>query len=316
MTVFGSDLLRSVDFSTTPPAKTHGSAKRLALALLARVAGLPELCTEVSSEIVEHHASSPLAWGLYVQSLMDRKRHEDLDAITAVVQRTFPAGALSLFLSARQKAAQADPESAIDDLERLLRREPGNSHVRYTLSQLHIQAGQTDAALALLEDLARAAINSTLAGARANTAMSVGETGSIEPLALSMQLVNDYAWLLAHHRPQGRRRPRLDEAYRLASLALRVGGDDSRVRDTLGWIEHLRGHEDNALAHLSRALGDAGASRQVHQHLGTVYKALGMETWARYHFDAAAGRDSSQAKASGTSTRPVLARIGPQPIHD
>jgi predicted Zn-dependent protease len=63
--------------------------------------------------------------------------------------------------------------------------------------------------------------------------------------------------------------------------------NEAALRDTLGWIAHLQGRNDVALAELRRAVRGLPDSPDIHYHLGEAEAAAGSKDLARWHFAAA-----------------------------
>ncbi len=78
----------------------------------------------------------------------------------------------------------------------------------------------------------------------------------------------------------------LDEAEQLATAALAHDPQDAAVLDTLGWIKHVRGDGEAALAHLLEAAALKPATTQL-AHLGAVQAASGDAAAARKSYEAA-----------------------------
>ena len=82
--------------------------------------------------------------------------------------------------------------------------------------------------------------------------------------------MNDLAYLWAKQGGE-----HLDEAIRLAREVMRALPTTPAVLDTTGWIEHLRGRNDQALKLLTRAIESLSDVPEAHYHLGATYHALG-----------------------------------------
>lgn len=293
--VFATDLMASLHRPGIGDAQHTEAYRRLALAYIAYQTGLPELCTEISRDVVADFPEIALAHALCVQTQLDGDRstvgaRTRLDAV-------LPHSGLSLLLSAREKAANSHYRGAIDDLRHLHMREPDNRHVSYLMSQLLLRDGQADAAIELLEELyAGSALRQTLT---VNVGMALRTQAHNDAVDLAVE--NDLAYLLAAHRPD-----RLDEAYRIANRVAGRSNFSAPILDTLGWIEHLRGHDTRALEMLSKAVAIANAEPQIHKHLAAVYHALGNDTWSRYH-SAAAGELVTRIATAATSAARIHA---------
>lgn len=88
------------------------------------------------------------------------------------------------------------------------------------------------------------------------------------------QVLNNYAFLLASDMDDPAR------ALPLAERAVNVAGPNATVLDTLGWIQHLLGRHEQAIATLRRST-DFQALPANHYHLGRALTAAGRHTEAR-----------------------------------
>ena len=288
--VFATDLLASLDRSDTSSAQLTEAYRPLALAYIAYQSGLPKLCAEISWVAMGDTPALALAHAMYVQTQLDQDR-STAGALTRL-NAVLPDSGVSLFLSAREKVAGSGHTEAMADVLKLLSREPDNFHVRYLMSQLLVSTGQTDTAIDMLEELyAESALRPS---AMVNTSVSAFGQYDTDADPLEFAVANDLACLLAEHRPD-----RLEEAYRIAREVAGRSKPNGPMLDTLGWIEHLRGNDAQALKHLCRAVAIANAEPQIHAHLAVVYRTLGIKTWAQYHSNAA---NALAAKAATTVT--------------
>ncbi len=134
----------------------------------------------------------------------------------------------------------------------------------YLEYQSLLQKGETGRAMVLLEKLH-------------------AEPGPLQPAA-----GNDLAYLLARNHPE-----KLDEAHTLAMALLKEGNASPQLLDTLGWIEHLRGNDGQALKYLNRAVVRLNSHPEVKDHLRIVYQSLGNATWAGYYQEELSSRAGS-----------------------
>jgi len=89
---------------------------------------------------------------------------------------------------------------------------------------------------------------------------------------------NDLAWVLATHDPA-----RLNEAKLIAMSVYKQGHPSAQLLDTLGWIEHLRGDNEQALKYLNQAVVQQRSIPDLYRHLEVVYRKLGNDRWADYY---------------------------------
>ena len=206
---------------------------------------------------------------LRVRALIEMDR--PIDAALDQVRQAGPSKLKLLLESHDQELARKHADAA-DTLRQLLESEPGNIHIQYQLAARLQAAGQFEAAIKILEQVAE------------------------QPGAYRAAALNDLSYLLAEHMGE------VDRAYELARASFEAVPNSAPLRDTLGWLEHAKGNDRAALEHLNRAIVALSTLPEVHYHLGVVYRALGNEIWTRYHLEAAAAGDpvkpeSGQARA-------------------
>ena len=81
--------------------------------------------------------------------------------------------------------------------------------------------------------------------------------------------LNNLAYLLME------REDYLDEAFQLAQRAYALSGGDVAISDTLGWIQHLRGHDREALRYIAAAVEGMPQAAEVRLHAAAVLLAVG-----------------------------------------
>ena len=85
---------------------------------------------------------------------------------------------------------------------------------------------------------------------------------------------NNLAWMYAND-------GRLDDALRLATVALEALRRRPEAEDTLGWVYLQKGQASRAIASFERARQRAPQNPVYHYHLGLAYKQLGDTERAR-----------------------------------
>ncbi|MBE3070812.1 MAG: tetratricopeptide repeat protein [Planctomycetes bacterium] len=96
---------------------------------------------------------------------------------------------------------------------------------------------------------------------------------------------NNAAYLVSELHPQDKEK--LAEAAQWIDQVLKDTPNVPAFRDTKGWIQHLMGLDEQALAELRAAVRGLPDSPEVHYHLGIVEKACGNKEYARWHLQAA-----------------------------
>lgn len=298
-TIFSSDVS---EFFSAIRSKNGNidQLKQLASAMVAREVQLPGLCAAISQHILNDDPISILAHALHTQSMFDQRDVKGIAQRTADVQRNIPDSSLALWLSAQQNHFNNNVEDAIEELVSILQREPDNLQIQYLLSQTLARNDQNDEAIKLLESIYHATMTK-------QTAIAFHESNStVQTLNedLLSVIANDLAFLLAEHSPD-----RLEEAYRIALHAMSINPDHRSLLDTLGWIEHLLGHDQQALQHLSMAITGGYATPEVHYHIGVVYQSLDDKDWAKYHLEETVSLASTSANVIGEKASQLLKHV-------
>jgi tetratricopeptide (TPR) repeat protein len=112
---------------------------------------------------------------------------------------------------------------------------------------------------------------------------------------------NNVAWLLADrlHRPA--------EALEFAAKAKSAAPSDPDVADTYGWVLHLNGQSERALAEIELACSLARGNAAHELHRAEILLALGRRADAVAAYAAATSIDSAFARATASA---ALARLG------
>jgi cellulose synthase operon protein C len=252
--------------------KLGGYARQMATATVALDASLARLAESLAESLVGNKPDVVPGYGFLAQALlMQGKSTADL---LERARKNIPKAGLTHYLAAENKVEARDFKGAIDDLKLLLETEPENIHAHYRLTQVLHLAGENELAISHLEKLH-------------------AKGGSYR-----VMVSNDLSYLVATYSPD-----RMDEAYGIAkrahNLVSQQGGNAlgaAALRDTLGWIEHLKGDDGAALKHLSRSIARLQDRPEVHYHLGVTYQQLGNTIWAKFHMERAASGDEKLAE--------------------
>ncbi|MEZ5317515.1 MAG: TIGR03790 family protein [Vicinamibacterales bacterium] len=171
----------------------------------------------------------------------------------------FNTEALRLELRARGMRATGQTDDMAAVLERLVSLEPRLTSEALLLATLREQEGEYDRAITLYRQV-------------------VG----LEPS--NVVALNNLAFALAEHGGD------VSEALGFAQRAVAAAPTPDTL-DTLGWVEHLAGRNDEAAAHLDRALRLAPTHVEALVHSAVVSAALGDLVKARRALDTAEARD-------------------------
>lgn len=205
----------------------------------------------------------------------DRSRPDPVRAATGIVCSNY------LSLLRRTEAALA----ALKDVQALLPDDDAN--LLTAMAELNLRLGRTAKARELLQrayDIAptRVDVAGTLASA-------MEQEGAIEPALKLLEsffqdhpdnaiAANNLAWMLARSGKD------LDRALKLAKQAADRQPTSAVVNDTTGWIHHLRGDQEMAIRHLSRASTLAPQNAEYQYHLAVAYRDAGQAGPAREAF--------------------------------
>ena len=197
-----------------------------------------------------------------------------------------PTTLLPRFFSERRVAVLAGPELPADAARQLLRadvlerRGGETTELRAALEEAIRLAPSQPGVLVRLAILDEAAGDIDAAVARYERVLELQEDNAIA--------LNNLAYLRAVHQD------RPDEALQLAERAVAVAPGQSSLLDTLAWIHHLRGDDQQAATYIDRAL-DGRASADIRIHAAAIYMAVGRASDARAQLDKALALDAALA---------------------
>lgn len=273
-------------------------------------------------------------------SLSGQERYdESLNVLGSLAEEEGDTGsALAAIVQVHLKAG--DREAARSFLKDVLADNPDNAQALLLTAGIDIADKKFDAAeagikAAVAADPEMVVTHLSLArfyGSRGETEKAIaaarkGVEASADPTALHLLLGGYYETqqkneeAIAEYRALYELRPTSTvAANNLASMLVETRGEDPAVlaeaeeiarplrsldvpafQDTYGWIEHLRGNNEQALRWLAPAVEGLPNNPYVQYHAGAVYAALGDAEKARPLLEAAAGADgfarSADAKA-------------------
>ena len=182
----------------------------------------------------------------------------------ASLQREYPhvsEGALMLSIRARTYDQRGDFQTAQHLLEAATAAAPDFASAHTQLAVLYDRAEQRDLAI----ERYRRALAAQPAYVRGETVEVSGSAGLME---VSQLALNNLAFDLAVYK----RAPA--EALPYARKALTYGPEDPDLLDTLGWIEHLLGDNNNAIVHLRTAVARMPVNAEVWLHAAVVASAF------------------------------------------
>lgn len=259
-TTFRSDYVEWLGKAPQDAEQLAAKSRQFALALVMRDAALPALAEDICKSIIKDAPTFAPAYSLLLQTLEEQQM--SLGDTQKAVIAAFPDSSLALYCQAILAGKEGTPAQlgkAIELTQKALARESQHEWLQYHLAGLFRAAGQFDQAIDTLKTLHPYA-------------------NRLRPI-----VTNDLAYRIALHQPQN-----LPTAYSLAKGLVEAVPTVAAYKDTLAWIEHLRGNNDEAMRLMTSVIPELRASAEVHHHMGVVYQAKGNVTWAKYHLAVAA----------------------------
>nr|WP_282571407.1 tetratricopeptide repeat protein [Methylonatrum kenyense] len=183
------------------------------------------------------------AHGVFGVALLASGRPEEAAEALAEATRLAPDSPDLQLQLARAQAAAGRGTASAETFEALLLADPANVQARLTLGTWYIERQVYTDAIRHYEQLAEL-------------------TERQNPVVL-----NNLAWL---YQQVGDERD-----LETAQAALELAPDNAEILDTLGWIEHGRGHHEAAIGRLSKAHTAAPANARIRYHLGAALVADG-----------------------------------------
>jgi tetratricopeptide (TPR) repeat protein len=214
---------------------------------------------------------------------------------------TFYASGVSLLVSQPMKGKVDFLQGGTAFLSTVCDRETKTADTaleHYFLGRAYYMAGRIDDALRELR-LSRS-LDATFVPAIMSEGTVWGKKGNAEAALADFenavhlspndpQVLNGYAWLVADQLPHPQLL-QLQEARKRAERAVEISPEPNFL-DTLGWVQHKLGENDDALKTLKRALdiqalrsNSSSVWQALQYHLGHVYGALGKKAEARQAF--------------------------------
>ncbi|MGB6432349.1 MAG: tetratricopeptide repeat protein [Candidatus Acidiferrales bacterium] len=203
--------------------------------------------------------------------LSDHEPPKAIQQLQAALAKS-PHDSTTLTILGNAYAAAGDARSAAAQYQAALEANGANTDAALRLGELEAGEGHTDQALADFRQALKADPNNMVA-------------------------CNNIAWVLADQDKD------LDEALRLAELAVKRDPKYADGRDTLGWVQYQRGEYSQAVSTLKVAKTLAPSSPDVAAHLGLAYAKTGQKQAALAELKRAL------APGSNVSNRPELERV-------
>jgi uncharacterized protein (TIGR03790 family) len=217
----------------------------------------------------------------------------------ASLRREYPhvsEGALMLSIRANIYDQRGDAHTAQYLLEAATAFAPDFASAHAQLAVLYDRADQRELAIGRY----RRALDAQPAYVRGEIVEISNSAGFMEVRLLAL---NNLAFDLAVYK----RAP--EEALPFARKALTYGPDDPDLLDTLGWIEHLLGDDNNALMHLRAAVARMPINADVWLHASVVAMAFDLRADAEKYLNIALQLNA--ALAGSDEVAALRARINP-----
>ncbi|MAE67739.1 MAG: hypothetical protein CMJ18_26080 [Phycisphaeraceae bacterium] len=256
--MYGADMIAAAEGAAARTAHRRALLRRLGLAVVCLEVGLPQLAELIGIGVMREAPDLALGHGVFALAVhrQDRSIYSAFSEVLGRIPDPVTGGAIALHLRAVARSTGNDHEGAIADLQALLSREPENAHVHFLLTQILQVAGQVEHAVPYWRRL-------------------IESNGPYSIVA-----ANNSGYFMAQlddrHVPAARRTLR---------DAVSAAPNNASLRDTLGWIEHLAGNDEEARAHLQHAVAARPDDLETHYHLGVVYAATDEPSMARAHLE-------------------------------
>ncbi|GAB6282539.1 MAG: tetratricopeptide repeat protein [Ignavibacterium sp.] len=212
--------------------------------------------------------------GLY----FDNHRYDDAIKILSKAIEKFPEDFMINLLLGISYSQKDDYQTAEKYLQKAVQLNPNDinalSSYGYTLNRL---GNKEDAILYLKKALAIDSTNVNLLGTLGliyDDTEQWEQCDSIYSLALKIDSLNptinnNYAYALS------KRKIRLDEALKMAEIAIKAEPNNSSFLDTIGWIYFMLSDYEKAKNYIEESLQIGGERAEVLEHLGDVIFMLG-----------------------------------------
>jgi tetratricopeptide (TPR) repeat protein len=169
---------------------------------------------------------------------------------------------LEAFAFARQKKTTG----AEAVLKEALKQHPDDEDLLFSLGNIQDEAGKTDAALGTMEKIL-----------------------TVNPV--NYHALNYVGYTLAD------RNTELDRALALITRALAQNPEADYIMDSLAWVQHRLGRNEDAWASIKRCIGLGGDDAVIWEHYGDIALAVGKKNEAAHGYRQALQRDAADKKA-------------------
>jgi len=322
--------------SSAPPQDANWDLPRWVLAITLVASGDMESATRMNSQVVGDQFGTTEDRKEFIEALsalQPPQRREAvqktallltlcyaaLDRPAAECQRALDALVPNQLLprywlaQALEKAGKRGEAEAL--YEDMLATRAGFLAANLALARLHMQRGDLQKGIKLLEEALATAEGPTAASIHAWLGKGYEESDEWDTALAHYEealktrpndpvLLNNIAWLLA----TGKRNPAAALPY--ATEAARLAPNQPHILDTLGWILYLNGDAEKAVSHLELAKKGLPNVSTVRYHLGMVYLALGQRDAARAEMEDALTLSENFDEAE--QAREVLATLAPR----
>jgi cellulose synthase operon protein C len=222
---------------------------------------------------------------------LQAKQADKAEAFIRAVLNANPGNAEALVLMGSIQLAKNNPDQAVKDFSAAIKLKPNEEFGYRALADLYFRQNKVDDALAVIQTgLQRQPNSFSLRLSRAGflEAKRDFEPAIAEYEAMlkeqpgSMIIANNLVSLLTDHRTD---KASLDQANSIAAIL--KNSEVPQFKDTLGWVDYLRGENTAAMPLLEGAAVALPNVPLVHFHLGMIYLVTGQGAKASEQFKIA-----------------------------
>jgi tetratricopeptide (TPR) repeat protein len=233
----------------------------------------------VLQDVYSNKKGSVQSMAALVKAYVQSKKIDQAESFLQSVLKTSPVNPEALELLGTIQALKNKPDQAVKSFKAAMEAAPKKASGYLTLASFYAQLKKSDEALKIIQaGLHELPENLSFRLALANMLESRGDIdGAIAEYETllkdqpgSMVVANNLASLLSEHRKD---RASLEKAYAIAAQLTK--SPVPQFKDTLGWLNYLRGDYSKAISLLEDAAKGLPNVALVHYHLAMSYVAVG-----------------------------------------
>jgi tetratricopeptide (TPR) repeat protein len=300
------------DFNAVRDSQPNSPDAYNNLALVARRENKFNAAAALYEKALSLDADNFEAWSGYVTVAKELKTLPQLQGRLEQVAASQPTSAPLQYLRGQLFTALGQSPEAEAALQRAVALDPNYLPAYTSLAALYLNDSQDDRALEQYRKIVARRPNDS------NTFVLMGlvedRRGNFDAAAEHYRkalgndpnnaiAANNLAWIYAEYKKGS-----LDEALRLAQLALRLKPDVVGYTDTLGWVYHRKGLHPAAVEQLQMAVKKDAREPLYRYHLGAALAAAGRRAEARRELETAL-QLGGENFAKTSETRQILAQL-------